>query len=113
MIATMKVKKDNMYRAAGKGFINATDLADYLTKKGKPFRSAYKMVGNIVAACIAADKTLEELTLDEYKAFDPDFEEDLYGEISLAACVQKRTSAGGTGMKSVEMQIRFVEEYLK
>lgn len=113
MIATMKVKKDNMYRAAGKGFINATDLADYLTKKGKPFRSAYKTVGNIVAACIAADKTLEELTLDEYKAFDPDFEEDLYGEISLAACVQKRTSAGGTGMKSVEMQIRFVEEYLK
>lgn len=113
MVATMTAKKDNMYRAAQKGFINATDLADYLAKKGVPFRSAYKTVGQIVAYCISQDKVLDELTIDEYKKFDKLFEEDLYGEISLSACVQKRTSAGGTGARSVEQQIKFVEEFIK
>ena len=113
MVATMKAKKENMYRAAGKGFINATDLADYLVGKGEPFRSAYKVSGKIVAYCIANDKVLEELSLDEFRSFDPLFDEDVYGEISLAACVQKRTSAGGTGIKSVEKQIKFVEEFIK
>ena len=113
MVATMKANKDNMYRAASKGFINATDLADYLVGKGEPFRSAYKVSGKIVAYCIANDKVLEELSLDEFRSFDPLFDEDVYGEISLAACVQKRTSAGGTGIKSVEKQIKFVEEFIK
>ena len=113
MIDTMKPNKDNMYRAAGKGYINATDLADYLVGKGLPFRTAYKTVGEIVAYGIKHDKTLEEITLGEYKNFSELFGEDLYEAISLAACVRRRTSEGGTGAASVEKQIRFVEEFLK
>ena len=105
MVATMKPKKENMYLAAQKGFINATDLADYLTKKGIPFRSAYKITGEIVAECIAKGTVLDALTLDEYKAHSEIFEEDLYGEISLEACVAKRISEGGTSVSSVEAQI--------
>ena len=113
MIDTMKPNKDNMYRAAGKGYINATDLADYLVGKGLPFRTAYKTVGEIVAYGIKHDKTLEEITLGEYKNFSELFGEDLYEAISLAACVRRRTSEGGTGAASVEKQIRFVEEFGK
>lgn len=113
MIDTMKPNKDNMYRAAGKGYINATDLADYLVGKGLPFRTAYKTVGEIVAYGIKQDKTLEEITLGEYKNFSELFGEDLYEAISLAACVRRRTSEGGTGAASVEKQIRFVEEFVK
>ena len=113
MIDTMKPNKDNMYRAAGKGYINATDLADYLVGKGLPFRTAYKTVGEIVAYGIKHDKTLEEFTLGEYKNFSELFGEDLYEAISLAACVRRRTSEGGTGAASVEKQIRFVEEFVK
>ena len=113
MIDTMTPNKDNMYRAAGKGYINATDLADYLVGKGLPFRTAYKTVGEIVAYGIKHDKTLEEITLGEYKNFSELFGEDLYEAISLAACVRRRTSEGGTGAASVEKQIRFVEEFVK
>ncbi len=113
MIDTMKPNKDNMYRAAGKGYINATDLADYLVGKGLPFRTAYKTVGEIVAYGIKHDKTLEEITLGEYKNFSELFGEDLYEAISLAACVRRRMSEGGTGAASVEKQIRFVEEFVK
>lgn len=113
MIDTMKPNKDNMYRAAGKGYINATDLADYLVGKGLPFRTAYKTVGEIVAYGIKHDKTLEEITLGEYKNFSELFGEDLYEAISLTACVRRRTSEGGTGAASVEKQIRFVEEFVK
>ena len=113
MIDTMKPNKDNMYRAAGRGYINATDLADYLVGKGLPFRTAYKTVGEIVAYGIKHDKTLEEITLGEYKNFSELFGEDLYEAISLAACVRRRTSEGGTGAASVEKQIRFVEEFVK
>ena len=105
MVATMKPKKDNMYLAAQKGFINATDLADYLTKKGMPFRSAYKITGEIVAECIAKNTVLDALTIEEYKAHSDIFEDDLYGEISLEACVAKRISEGGTSVNSVESQI--------
>ncbi len=113
MIAGMKVLADNMYAAAGKGFINATDLADYLTKKGLPFRSAYKLSGQLVAYCIKNGKVLEGLTLDEFREFSDIFDEDVYGEISLVTCVEKRISAGGTGRESVEHQIEIVEEFLK
>ena len=110
MIASMKAIKENMLSASKKGFINATDLADYLAKKGLPFRSAYKTVGEIVAKCISENKTLEELSLQEYKEFNELFEEDLYNEIDLSTCVNKRTSFGGTSVVSVEMQIEFVKE---
>ena len=113
MIATMKVNADVMYAAAGKGFINATDLADHLTKKGLPFRTAYKTVGEIVAYCIEKGYVLDNMPLDEYQKFNEMFEDDLFGEISLEACVQKRISAGGTGPDSVEAQIKFVREFLK
>ena len=112
MLSTMKVKKENMRMAAGKGFINATDLADYLTKKGMPFRSAYKIVGNIVASCIASGNILETLPLAAYKNFSELFEEDLYEEISLDTCVKKRISKGSTGPESVSYQLQLVADYI-
>ncbi len=113
MIRTMKVFPENMYKAAQGGFINATDIADYLVKKGMPFRSAYKIVGQIVALCIEKKTVLDELPLDEYRRFSELFGEDLYDEISLEACVAKRISAGGTGLASVEKQIDYINGLIK
>ncbi len=112
MIQTMKPIPENMYAAAKKGFINATDLADYLTKKGMPFRSAYKIVGSIVGRCVKEGLTLDELSLSEYKSYSELFDEDLYEEISLESCVGKRISKGGTGYDSVNEQINYVEGML-
>ena len=112
MLATMTSRPDNMKKAAQGGFINATDLADYLVKKGLPFRSAYKISGQIVAKCIAEGKVLETLTLPEYKEYSELFEEDLYQEIDLLTCVEKRISEGGTSVASVEAQIAYVKEQL-
>ncbi len=112
MIATMKTNKANMYTAAQKGFLNATDLADYLTRKGLPFRSAYKLVGTLVGDCVAKGKTLEDVTLAEYQALSPLFKADVYTEIALETCVAKRISEGSTGPESVAHQIALTEEYL-
>ncbi|MBQ2687552.1 MAG: argininosuccinate lyase [Clostridia bacterium] len=112
MIATMTVLKGNMVNAASKGFINATDLADYLVKKGMPFRSAYKLVGKTVAYCIEKNTVLENLPLTSYKELSELFEEDVYEEISLETCVKKRISKGGTSVESVEAQIKYVTEFL-
>ncbi len=112
MLATMRVLPENMRKAAGKGFINATDLADYLVKKGMPFRTAYKKVGEIVAYCIDNGLILESVPMEKYKEFDPTFDNDLFGEISLDACVEKRISAGGTGPDSVETQLKYITEFL-
>lgn len=113
MIATMTVLKNNMYLAAGKGFINATDLADYLVKKGLPFRTAYKLVGQTVALCIEKGCVLDTLPFGEYQKLDPLFGEDLYDEIKLETSVAKRISAGGTGPQSVKAQLQFVGDFLK
>ncbi len=113
MISTLTVCEDNMRAAAGKGFINATDLADYLVKKGLPFRTAYKISGEIVAQCIKENKILETLPLAEYKKHSDLFENDLYDEISLETCVNKRISKGGTSVKSVEEQIKAVKEKIR
>lgn len=113
MIETMHVLSENMFKAAQKGFINATDLADYMVKKGMPFRAAYKIVGEIVARCIADDMVLEKLPLSEYKKYSELFDEDLYKEIDLVTCVEKRISEGGTSVGSVEKQISYVMEFLK
>ena len=110
MVAQMKVLKDNMLLAAQKGFINATDLADYMVKKGLPFRDAYKIVGTIVGDAIKNGKVLETLTLSEYKAYNKVFENDLFDEISLKTCVKKRISEGGTSPESVAKQIQFVKD---
>ncbi len=113
MIKSMKVLKENMLLASQKGFINATDLADYMVKKGMPFRSAYKIVGSIVSDCIKNGKVLEDLSLEEYKNYDNIFEQDLFNEINLNTCVEKRISLGGTSPKSVEEQIAWIKEQLK
>ena len=113
MIKTMKPLPENMKRAAQKGFINATDLADYLAKKGMPFRAAYKIVGQIVADCIAKDCVLDDYPLTEYKKYSELFEEDLYEEISLETCVGKRNSAGGASPDSVRKQVAWVREKLE
>ena len=105
MLQTMRPLPDNMRRAAAKGFINATDCADYLTKKGMPFRDAYKCTGRMVAACIAADKTLEELTLEEFRAYSPLFDADVYEAIDLTNCCNGRTSYGGPARESVLRQV--------
>ena len=110
MLATMKSRPDNMKKAAQGGFINATDLADYLVKKGMPFRSAYKISGQLVAKCIQEGTVLENLPLDVYKTFSELFEEDLYQDIDLLNCVEKRISRGGTSVASVEQQITYVKE---
>ena len=112
MLETMKVLDNNMYAAAQKGFINATDLADYLVKKGMPFRTAYKHVGEIVAYCIKNGLVLETLPIEKYKEFDGLFDSDLYSEISLETCVSKRISAGGTGEASVNEQIKYLTEFI-
>ncbi len=112
MVATMKTLKENMYKAAGKGFINATDLADYLVKKGLPFRTAYKIVGEIVGYCIENNLILDNMPIEKYNEWSDLFGDDLYNEISLKTCVEKRISAGGTGEKSVETQIKYFEELL-
>ena len=112
MLETMKVLDKNMYAAAQKGFINATDLADYLVKKGMPFRTAYKHVGEIVAYCIKNGLVLETLPIEKYKEFDGLFDSDLYSEISLETCVSKRISAGGTGEASVNEQIKYLTEFI-
>ena len=112
MVATMTANCENMKRAAQKGFINATDLADYLVKKGMPFRSAYKISGTLVAQCIRENKVLEELTLDEYKTYSDLFDTDLYEAIDLMVCVEKRISEGGTSVASVENQIAYVKGVL-
>ena len=109
MIETMKPIPENMYAASKKGFINATDLADYLTKRGLPFRTAYKIVGTVVGKCVKAGITLDEVPLQEYKEYSDVFSEDLYDEISLETCIRKRISKGSTGYESVEEQIRYVE----
>ncbi len=112
MIDTMRTLPENMLAAARKGFINATDLADYLVRKGLPFRSAYKAVGQIVGRCAAENKTLEELPVETYKEYSDLFDSDLYEAIDLVNCVRTRISAGGTGPDSVEAQIAFVKSLL-
>ena len=109
MIETMKPIPENMYAASKKGFINATDLADYLTKRGLPFRTAYKIVGTVVGKCVKDGITLDEVPLEEYKTYSDVFGEDLYEEISLETCIRKRISKGSTGYDSVLEQIRYVE----
>ena len=112
MLDTMKVIKENMRKAAARGFINATDCADYLVKKGMPFRTAYKITGGLVALCISKNTTLEELPIDDYKQQSDLFDEDVYTAISLDACVKERKSYGGPSPESVLAQIELTQKKL-
>ncbi|MBE6843765.1 MAG: argininosuccinate lyase [Ruminococcus sp.] len=113
MIRTMRLNKENMRQAAARGFINATDCADYLVKKGMPFRDAYKITGQLVALCISRSLTLETLPLDEYKQYTDIFDEDVYTAINLETCVNQRNSEGGPSPSAVKVQIEKTLEQLK
>ena len=112
MVETLTAIPENMKQAAQKGFINATDLADWLVKQGLPFRSAYKIAGQLVARCMAEGTVLEELPLSVYQEYSDLFTEDVYHAIDLATCVATRISEGGTSVASVEAQIAYVREQL-
>ena len=113
MLATMRVLPDNMRNAAARGFINATDCADYLVKKGLPFRDAYKITGTLVHTCIEKGLTLETLPIEEYKALCETFDTDVYDAISLDTCVMQRKAAGGPAPESVKAQIEYVRAKLE
>ena len=112
MIRTMTVKRENMRSAAAHGYINATDVADYLTKRGMPFRAAYKITGQLVARAIKEKLELESLPLSVYREYSELFGEDIYDEIKLEACAARRTSEGGTSPENVDAQVRYVRELL-
>ncbi len=111
MIETMTVLKDNMRRAAAKGFINATDCADYLVGKGLPFRDAYKATGELVALCIDRGTTLEELPIEEYKKICDLFDDGIYTAINLEKCVNDRLVIGGPSKNSVDIQIEYARKF--
>ena len=113
MFRTMTVLKDNMRKAAAKGFINATDCADYLVKKGMPFRDAYKITGTLVARCIELDTTLEDLDIKEYKKLTDVFDEDVYKAINLETCVMQRNVDGGPAPEAVARQIEQLKAELR
>ena len=106
MLETIKVNKENMRNAAKKGFINATDLADYLVKKGMAFRDAYKISGSLVAYCIDKNIVLEDIPLEVFKEYSTLFDMDVYPEIDIERCTFKRTSQGASAIESVEAQIK-------
>lgn len=113
MLATMTVRADKMLHAAQTGFLNATDLADYLVTKGLPFRSAYKVSGQLVAYCIAHNTVLEKLPLETFRTFSDLFDDGVYDAIDLTNCVTRRVSYGGTSVPSVEAQIAWVAQQLE
>ena len=110
MVSTLRAKTERMRAAAGEGFINATDLADYLVKKGLPFRTAYKISGTIVKECIERHLTLETYSLEEYRKHSPLFEEDVYEAVDLDNCVKKRISTGAPGR--IQEQFDYIKEKL-
>ncbi|MDE6708819.1 MAG: argininosuccinate lyase [Oscillospiraceae bacterium] len=112
MLKTMRVLKNNMRNAAAKGFINATDCADYLVKKGMPFRDAYKITGTLVAKCIEKNLTLETLPLEDYQSMTDLFTEDVYQAIHLETCVKERCSYGSPSPKSVKIQLQELRDNL-
>ena len=113
MINTMRVNATNMRKGAAGGFTNATDLADYLVKKGVPFRTAHGIVGEIVLACIKDNKAIEDLTLEELQEFSPVIENDVYKAIDLLTCVEERKVLGGPSTESVKIQIEALNSFIK
>ena len=113
MIAKMTVNAEKMREGADRGYSNATDLADYLARKGVPFREAHHIVGSMVNYCIKHGKKLDELTMDEYKQFNDKIEEDIRQDIALEACVKARTSYGGTAPEAVRTQLEEARRVLR
>ena len=113
MIKTMKVNVKNMRKGAAGGFTNATDLADYLVKKGMPFRTAHGVVGEVVLYCRNENKAIEDLSLDELKKFSSLIDEDVYIAIDLVTCVEERKVFGGPSTKSVKIQLDDLDKFIK
>jgi argininosuccinate lyase len=112
MIVTMKVNKENMLKGAGKGFTNATDAADYLVKKGMPFREAHEVIGKMVLYAIQNSKALSDFTMEEFKNCSPIIEEDIYEAISLETCVKDRKIIGGPAKEAVAYSINEGEKFI-
>ncbi len=112
MLAGLRVRADRMLAAAQEGFINATDLADYLVGKGLPFRSAYHISGQLVAECTRRGCVLETLPLEVYQSFCPEIDAGVYASVDLGNCVARRKSLGGTSVDNVEAQLAYVREKL-
>ena len=112
MLDTLTVKPQQMAKAASAGFINATDCADYLVRKGMPFRDAYMIVGRLVHHCIRLDETLDTLPLDDFRSISPLFDEDIYQALELRTCVEERKVAGGPSSAAVTNQIAYIKAFL-
>ena len=113
IVDVMEVNEEAMYESAKKGYINATDMADYLVVKGMPFRDAYNVSGKIVSYCLGRGCALEELPLDEFRQFSDLIEEDIYQRLDLRTCMEKRNSAGGTSPDSVRKQIEYIRNFIE
>lgn len=113
MISTMRFRKDRMEASAKNGFTNATDAADYLVGKGVPFRDAHGIVGRLVLYCLEKDIALDDMTLEEYKAISPVFEEDIYEAISMKNCVEKRNTIGAPGAEAMQRVLEENRRYLE
>ena len=113
MLSTMQFKKDNMHDSAKNGFTNATDAADYLVNHGVPFRDAHGIVGQLVLYCIEKDIALDDMSIEEYKAISPVFEEDIYDAISMETCVNKRLTTGAPGKAAMEQVIQIYKQYIR
>lgn len=112
MLDTMKFRKEKMADSAKHGFTNATDAADYLVNHGVPFRDAHGIVGQLVLYCIEKNKPLDDLTMEEYKAISPVFENDIYEAVSMKTCVETRNTIGAPGKAAMEKVIALEEAYL-
>ena len=113
MISTMSFRRDVMEKSAKNGFTNATDAADYLVNHGVPFRDAHGIVGRLVLYCIDKGISLDQMSLEEWKAVSPVFEEDIYEAISLKTCVEKRLTIGAPGMEAMKKVIELEKKYLE
>jgi argininosuccinate lyase len=113
MIATMTVHKDRMLKAAGEGFTAATDIADYLAKKGMPFREAHAVVGGLVLECEKRGCGLEDLTPDDLRAASELFDDDILGTLDPASIADARTTYGGTALDAVLIQLEEAREVLE
>jgi argininosuccinate lyase len=113
MLSTMKFEKDNMLESARHGFTNATDAADYLVNKGMPFRDAHGVIGELVLYCIDHGKAMDDLSLSEWKAICPMFEQDIYDAISMETCINKRLTVGAPGRQAMTQEIASYKKYLQ
>jgi argininosuccinate lyase len=113
MLDTMKINKEAMYNAAKGGFTNATDMADYLVKKGIPFRDSHEITGRMVAYCLGKNISIDNMSLDELKSFSDKIENDVYDAISLTTCVNERKITGGPAKESVTEQIKMGKGFIE